>query len=510
MVLVTIGASSCDDDFLDRSSLTSISEDNFWRNESDAFFALNGIYSTLQARQLYGGALGATQGFPGYDGLGDNSYNNWKWEGPGNFMEGTSNPDMGLYSLNWSLSYQGIARANSFIKNLNNISETLIPIQTKNELLGQAYFLRALFYFNLSVYYEDVPLILEPQTLENAFVPKNTYNEVTEQIVKDLKIAINDLPETYPQDLYGYATKGAALGLLARVQLYNKVYDGDFGVLALTEQVMQLGYALHPNYAALFSEEAEQSTEVVFSVRFLRGDNTGNGENFSSTFVAFPKGDVRPMPNLVNDYYCIDGLPITESPLYDADNKGVNRDPRANATIYFKGDIWLTDPVKEFKGNGPTKFGQRKYIKTGPDAQGNQPTAEHSQDFYVIRYADILLMRAEALAETGDLAGAMALVNVIRERVGMPNVEDVEGQGVDKSGMISIIKHERRVELALEGLRFIDLKRWGEVEEAFARAAADPVGPYNPEYLGKKSEVFPIPQSEIDVNSQLEQHIAWQ
>jgi len=364
-------------------------------------------------------------------------------------------------------------------------------------------------YFNVAVYFEDAPLITAPQTLQEAFVAKSSYTEIIAQVREDLKFAVDFLPATQPNDLYGYATKGAALGLFARVQIYNQQYDGEFGVLALTQEAMGLGYTLHPNYAELFTPENETSPEVVFSIRFLRGDDTSNGERFSGTFNAFPKGDLRPMPNLANDYYCIDGLPITTSPLYNPSNRGANRDPRATATIYYGGEVWLTEPLRTFRSNGPTTFGTRKYIRTGPDADGNAPFTDGSQDFYVIRYADILLMRAEVLAETGDISGAAQLVNQIRARVGMPSVEDVEGS-VNQQQMIEIVRHERRVELAMEGLRFMDLKRWGEVEEAFNRAIADPVGPYNPQYQGGKSEVFPIPQAEIDVNPNLVQHPDWQ
>ena len=499
---------NCSDDFLERSSLSQIAKDNFWTSKKDAFLALNAVYSTLQSKSLYGGNLNGFQGLPGYDGLGDNAFNNFKWEGLGNFMEGTMNPTHGIVLAIWTSMYQGIARVNSVIKNVNEISESIIPLKAKNELLGQAYFLRALFYFNLSVYFEEVPLITTPQTLEEAFVPKNKYSEVTAQIIKDLKLAVDYLPQSHPADLYGYATKGAALGLFARVQLYNKQYDGEYGVLGLTRQLMALGYSLHPDYGKLFTEAEEKSSEIVFSIRFLRGADSRNGENFSSTFLSFPKGDLRPMPNLIDDYYCTDGLSIDKSPLYDTTNKGLNRDPRAKATIYFKGDTWLTQPLKIFQGDGPTKFGQKKYIKTGPDAEGNSPWNEHSQDFYVIRYADILLMRAEAMAETGDIAGAKALINQIRDRVKMPHVETVEGT-VNQDQMIKIVRHERRVELALEGLRFMDLKRWGTLEEAFRRAATDPVSSYNPKYLKSKSKVFPIPQKELDVNPKLIQHSSW-
>ena len=141
--------------------------------------------------------------------------------------------------------------------------------------------------------------------------------------------------------------------------------------------------------------------------------------------------------------------------------------------------------------------------------EGNAVFGEGSQDFYVIRFADVLLMRAEALAETGDIDGAAALVDRVRARVNMPSVADAEGT-VNQAQIIEIVRHERRVELALEGLRFIDLKRWGEIEGGIQRASSDPVGPYAPQYLGRRSEVFPIPQTEVDVNKNLVQNPAWQ
>lgn len=499
----------CSEDFLDRPSLDRISEENFWQSESDAFLALNGVYSNLQSGSLYGGSLNGWQGYPGFDGLGDNAFNQFKWEGPGLFMEGNLNVDSGPILANWTNNYQGIFLTNSVIKNVQEISTDLIDQDTKNGLLGQAYFLRALHHFNLAVFFEDVPLILNPQTLEEAFVPKNTYEEVTAQIIEDLTFAVENLPDSHPDNLYGYATRGAALGLFARVQLYNKTYEGEYGVLDLTNRAMSLGYELHPDYDELFTEAGETSKEVVFSVRFLREASTNNGETFSATFAGTPKVDQRPMPNLVRDFYSIDGLPIDQSPLYDPNDQGANRDPRANATIYFAGDVYLTDINRVFPGNGPTKYGMRKYIrKEESDAEGFRSFGPGSQDFYLIRYADILLMRAEALAETGSPADAAALVNQVRARVGMPSVEDVEG-AVGQNEMIEIVRHERRVEFALEGLRFMDLKRWGTLEEAFFRAANDPVGPYNPQYLGQRSTVFPIPQAEIDVNPELKQHPAW-
>ena len=502
---------SCNDDFLERASLTQIAEDNFWQSEEDAFLALNGVYASLQGSSMYGGGLNEWIGFPGFDNFGDNAFNQFKWEGAGIFMEGTLTADAGPINAIWEDLYRGIARANLVIQNVQNIDETLIDENSRNDILGQAYFLRALMYFNLAVYFEDVPLITEPQQLEDAFVPKNNYAEVTAQVIEDLLDAVDllPMPSSRASNQFGYATKGAALGLLARVQLYNQNYSGENGVLFATQELLGMGYSLHPNYGDLFSLQGQNSSEIVFSVRFDRDPNNSNGETFSATFLGTPKVDERPMPNLVNDYYATDGLPISESPLFDPQNERDNRDPRAGATIYFQGDLFLLEPdQRAFTGNSPTGYAKRKYIRQAPEPDSGGVGGPGSQDFYVIRYADVLLMRAEALAETGDLGGAASLVNQVRDRVNMPSVQQVEGITTQEA-MIEIVRHERRVELALEGLRFMDLKRWGELQEAFARAAADPVGPYNPSFQGIRSEFFPIPQNEIDVNPELEQHPAW-
>ncbi len=511
-IIIIIGSLflGCGEEFLERSSLTSIAENNFWQSEADARLGLNAIYSQLQGDGLYGGNLNGVIGFPHFDVISDNAYNQWEWEGGAQFMEGTLDPTAGLFGGRWNGIYSGISKANIAIDEISEMDESLIDAETKNNYIGQAMFLRALFYFNLALYYEEVPLITSYQTLEEAYVPKNSYQEINDQIIEDLLFAIDHLPEQHDSGLYGYATKGAALALLSRVQLYNKVYEGPNGVLELTQELLGLGYSLHPNYGQLFSIEGEYSPEIVFSVRFLRGADSDNGETFSATYLGTPKVDSRPMPNLVNDFYCTDGLPIDESPRYDPNNPGLNRDPRANATIYFPGDLFLVNPDKVYNGNGATGFGHRKYIRQGPDEEGNPPGGQGSQDFYLIRYAEVLLTRAEALVETGNLTGARELINQIRERVSMPTVEDVEGTSLTQDEMRDVVRHERRVELALEGLRFMDLKRWGEIEEGINRASADPVGPYDPVYLGVRSETFPIPQSELDVNENLIQNPAWE
>jgi starch-binding outer membrane protein, SusD/RagB family len=122
----------------------------------------------------------------------------------------------------------------------------------------------------------------------------------------------------------------------------------------------------------------------------------------------------------------------------------------------------------------------------------------------------VLLMRAEALIEAGRQAEAYPLINQVRARVGMPTVENAEGAGLSQDQMRTVVRHERRIELAFEGLRFFDLKRWGDIPGAYQRSIDDKVAGYNPAYRNRKSEVFPIPQKEVDVNKNLVQNPAWQ
>lgn len=504
-IIALLTFAACSDDFLDRGSLTQLASGNFWQTEQDAQLGINGVYQTLQDRALYSGNLNGNAGIPQYDGLSDNLFNNYKFEGPGRFMEGNVDPAVPFFNSFWTSNYRGIGRANTAIENITLISGDNISSEARNDLMGQAYFLRALFYMNLAIYFEEAPLILEVQTLENAYVPKNSYAELKSAIDEDFAQAIELLPMTRPQSQFGYATRGAALSLAARWSLYNKEYQR---VADLTAQVMTMGYGLFNNYETLFSLAGELSNEIVFSVRFIQ-DQSNNGETFSSTFEGIPRVNDQPMPNLVNDYYCIDGLPITESPLYNPQNRKQNRDPRLGASIYFEGDIFLIHLNRPFRGNTATRFGRKKYTRNNLSPEGIGVGAQGGQDFYMIRFAEVLLMRAEALAELGQLGEVYELVNQVRTRVNMPTIEDVEGSGLGQGQLIDIIRHERRVELAFESLRFFDLKRWGTMELAYQRAIADPVGPYNPQYRGRRSEVFPIPQPELDANRNLVQNPIW-
>lgn len=513
--IITIGLllGSCENEFLDKASLTAIPETKFWKTESDANLALNGIYTVLQDQPMYGGTLNVTgnTGLAQYDAFGDNAFNVWGYEGAGNYVQGNADPTYPLFLNKWNSCYRGIGRTNYFIEKVQEIPAANLSDAKKAALLGQAYFLRALFYMELAIYYEEVPLILKPQTLEESYVPKNTYAEVRDQIVIDLTAAIEALPVTHPTAQYGYATKNAARGLLARFQLYNKNYQE---VVDLTTPMLG-AFTLEPTYETLFTEAGESSKEIVFSVRFGIGiDN--NGEFFSATYApATPKVSMRPMKNAVQIFYGKDGKAIPRT--NPASLSKVNRDPRLAASVYFNGDEWnfdITPPVKFASSTSPTGFGLKKYLRTKVGTDLSPVFGKGAQDFIVIRYADILLMRAEALVELDQKTEVYSLVNQVRQRtsVNMPTIESVEGINRTQAQLRDIVRQERRVELMFEGLRFFDLKRWGgtSLQVAYLRMQADGAAGYVPVYRGKRSETFAIPQSEIDVNKELKQNPAWE
>lgn len=520
LLLVTVLFTNCKKDFLSRSSLTELAEDNFWLNASDAQLGINGIYDVLQDRIMYSGGLNEFNGIglPCYDAFTDNAYSAYKYEGPGNYVEGNIDPSITngrIFSGFWASNYRGIARSNSAIENIEKMTPAQITAATKTLLLAQARFLRALFYFNLAVYYEDVPLITKTQTVETASVPKNTQQEVLTQVIADLTAAADALPNTVLPDQTGYATKGAAFGLLARVQLFNKNYPA---AATAAKAVIDLNfYNLNTPYTTIFTEAGENTREIVFSVRFQEAAGFNTGSTFGASFNGQPKVNSQPLANLIKEYYTTTGQPVNHTTATPAATQKANRDPRLTASVYFYGDVFAinnnTGANIFFSASSSanlTTYGQKKYAHTRTSPLGTNIAGAQSQDFYILRYADILLMRAEALIESDPTNPEIyTLINQVRARVSMPTVESVEGANLNKTQLTNVLRHERRVEFAFEGLRFFDLKRWGEMSQAYTRMRADNIISYNPNYRGLRSETFPIPQSELDANKTLVQHQAW-
>ncbi|MFN8345223.1 MAG: RagB/SusD family nutrient uptake outer membrane protein [Spirosomataceae bacterium] len=500
----------CSHEFLNEVNPNALASDTFWKTPGDVDKAFAGVFSQLQSVDLYNGnSSGQNAGVYRLDFISDNGYCNYDFINGASLARGDHSPTEGLVNSFWTACYKLIQRSNDFLANVDRV--TAVSTVNRNTMKAEVRFLRALAYHHLAMCYRDAPLITTPQTLETANVPKNTNKELVDFVISELN-AITTGTELSVAVQQGRVSRGAALALLARFYLYTQKYAE---AAATAQKVMDLGvYNLSTAYPALFKTTGETSKDVIFAVQYAGpGLAAGVGAIFNGYFPAAPQVHTVALPNLADDYYCTDGLPITKSPLYNAKSKHLNRDPRFDATI-----VTLTS---QFRGAAilpanlaPTTFRLRKWADE--TATNSTNAFDNAQDFYVLRYAEVLLTRAEALLESGSYTeqAVVDLVNQVRVRAAMPKVEAVEGKNLTKQQLLEIVRHERRVETAFEGLRYYDLKRWGilkeravdnymKVDKVQAPAIQTRI------FTAPKHNVWPIPQRELDVNPALVQHAEW-
>lgn len=482
---------SCDD-FLEKDPLDQISSSTFWNTQADADMALAGVYSRLNASTyifetqamlsvLAGDANEAGQS------LGASSI--------GTLAAGTIEATSGgIINSIYEHSYQGISSCNFF---LENIDKCAIPDEVKNKYKGEVLFLRALFYFTLSEFYGGVPLYTETVTIDESKVKQSTKAEVIAQVLDDLDVAIATLPNT---DYDGHAVKGSALALKARVLLHQEAWEE---AAAAANQVITDGkFSLYDDFKNLFLVYGQTNNpEIIFSTRFL------NPDNFNQQDIRLQwHGILNPRQELADAFECTDGLPITESPLYDPNNWKLNRDPRMLLTLKHFSDpaIKASGEVVEYAYNGIslTGFEPDKFVDVEVLPIDYATRSEH--DWILLRYAEVLLNYAEAKNElSGPDASVYNAINEVRARPGinMPPLPE----GLTKDEMRARIWQERRVELAMEGLRYGDIKRW-KLAETYIPSLVDPGSNLNRQFDPTKHYVFPFPQSEIDINEKLEQN----
>ncbi len=489
ITVIIITTYSCSEQ-LELYNPNEISENTFWTSESDAELALTGVYNTLQAGPVYGVR------FREFDGFGGIGYFQWETEGL-IITEGGATSENGYYNRIWKGYYDVINKANLVIDNVQADIEELSETRA-NQIEAEAKFARALAYLTLTMLYRDVPLIMYEQKFSERYVEKTVQSEILKVIYDDVNYAVNNLPDSWSGDDLGRVDKWGALALKARAHLYFK----DWAVAGnAAKEIIDGGrFSLYPDFGKLFSVEAEGNVESIFAVRFESG--LGEGESFSGTYRRVTQGTMRPLPEYINEFYCVDGLPIDKSPLYDPSSIAFkSRDPRLDFSVLYRTERWVDNlPINS---NSPTGYDMQKYQRNVLGFYNDGP-----QDFMVFRYADILLMRAEALIEKNELTQEVYnLINQVRQRptVKMPTIESVEGTGLSQQKLREILQHERKVEFGFEGLNFFDLKRWGKLKETY-----ESVTYHNRVYLGGRTEVWPIPQREIDNNPNLEQHQEWQ
>jgi len=508
--------SSCADDYLDVVPEDKITPAIFPENEDDIQLLLNGVYSELRVWSIYNEGL---FGFGILDGATPNAFN-WGNTSITRLGNGTlTSTDGQFVTFAWTRCYSIIRRANFF---LEAIEEMELSDEIKSIYIGEAHFLRGLAYSRLVEIYGGVPIIkTEISTEEARSLTRASAEETLNQVISDYDVAIGKLKANAPQT--GRATKGAALGMKMRAYLYQGNYEQ---VLALVEEIDALGkYSLFPSYEGLFMLENENNQEVIFDVQYIRGENDQGSrhDQFCGTGTGTWTRGTRYIPadDLVSAYEMIDGSEVNPAGRWIyPDDPWELRDPRLDFTIVRPGAYYLgyRFPNYLYEGGAYTHPGNRIKHLSGrkyfiEPMEDLPPATQSDLNYIVMRYADVILSKAEAIIETnGNIDEAVALINRIRTERDDVKITELP-MGLSQAEAREKLRHERRIEFALEGLYWTDIKRWGIGKDIYPVEVRDHLGNLVetkfPNGYFDHYQLLPIPDGEIALNENLIQNPGW-
>ena len=519
-------STSCSD-FLDTVPKDQLAPSTTWQTETDAKGFIVGCYKDL----LDGNTLLYL------DCGSDIGYNNFPWEGFRPWGDGSlssSNPGQVLYS------YKSIRKANTFLENVDKV--TFSNEALKKDYIAQAQAIRAYKYFLMNWWYGGVPIIESYTSADEAKVERNSEQEVREYIAKDLDEALTGIAEV--PAARGYIAKGAVLAIKMREALYygdwQKAKDAAKAIIDLKQ------YELEPDYANVFKIAGVDSKEIILADQHIEnisglgtiGQMYNNVEGGWSSIV--------PTQNLVDMYEMSDGLTKEESTTYDAAHPFAGRDPRMAMTVLYPGRDFnggIINTLDETFANGDVNKNFPTYTDNASKSALSWAKYLDPMDQYgdmwnagicpiVFRYAEVLLSYAEASNElSGPSADVYGYLDQIRQRAGMPVVDRAKYATKDK--LRELIRRERTIELAGEGLRRADIVRWQEngkmlaekvlngellrITGAVNESEADPT--MRAEVTGtevietrtfaSRNRYLPIPQSSIDKNPNLKQNTGY-
>jgi hypothetical protein len=473
------------EDFLDKSLQGKLTQDGFPTSKSDALLATNAVYSSTRAWSFNSG------GYPILDIMTDDSR---KGSNPNDQLSNLLPFDNFTFTTTaenlpgwWATLYEGIKRANVVIEKVQGITmdETL-----KNRYVAEARFLRGIFYFDLVRAWGEVPLVTTAAPPLKLL--KSDTAAIYGLIITDFTFAMENLPlkSDYTSEDMGRATRGAAQAYLAKVSLFRR----DFvSAEKFALEVIHSGeYELEPDFADANSEKGENGIESIFEIGALNIEGDP-GNQYANT------QGVRGSPNRGWGF---------NRPSLDLKNSFEAGDPRMDKTIIFLGDTLdgvailgdgtTPDETKDAGGNviEIECYNQKVWVP------GTNTASQFGHNRRLMRYADVLLMAAEALNENNKPDEAIVYLEEVRARAraGNASILPVISE-TNQVALRDLILEERRHELALEQHRFWDLVRTGK--------AAEVLGPLG--FVAGKHDFFPIPQSEIDISQgSLEQNIKWQ
>lgn len=464
LVALAMVATNCKKDWLDTFPPDGPTPSNYYQNEAEVIAGTNACYDVLSAQfdRLYGLGLDAIGNYCGDECVGGRTT-------PRDFSPfdqfTLTGSEVTLQQI-WRECYAGIYRCNLL---LEKVAEAPIDPALKTRVLAEATFLRGFYHFELMKCFGGVPIVLKTLSPEEARLPRNTRAETAAQIEADFKAAAASLPlkSQYAATDMGRATKGAAQAFLMKLYVFESRWAE---ALAIGQEVVISNeYGLFSDFNDNFSIAQENGSESIFEVQCKTGTGTGEGnahydlESFELT--PNPRGYTQPYADLRNSYQ---------------NNAAGAKDPRRDFSI--KVNIISSTLLASNKYNRP---------------QSPQPAIQYDGDlnYKLMRYADFLLLLAEAANETGDQATALTYINLVRQR---PSVNMPELTGLDQTGLRTAIQQERRWELAFEGHRYFDLVRWG--------IAGTVIRGQGRAFVDGKHELMPIPTNEITLNPILKQN----
>ncbi|RYC71755.1 MULTISPECIES: RagB/SusD family nutrient uptake outer membrane protein [Spirosoma] len=492
----TVALTACDRS-LDIVNPNQVTTESFWKTSDDALAGVNAVYSTTHRG-------GISRWLPFYYIIRSDE---GRSQSPATDI--VNNMDQFLvtdynygnaYSI-WNDNYIGINRANQVI---NNVPTIQMDAALRDRYLGEAKFMRALFYYHLVTLWGNVPLVLQ-QSVVGDKPNSATSAEVWAQIEKDLTEAATVLPTTYGSTELGRATRGAAYALLAKAQMQQRKYTEALTPLQwLADGEGKSLYALVPNYRDNFLISTENNRESVFEwqfeenpAEFTDDDTETPNQNYGTSIAQFFG------PSSIG---WSDGE-AHRWPIYEFTERTTAgaRDPRLEASFLFdstdvRGPNFTQIYGETFTqryGTGNKRVWFRKFQN---DHWKIEEGYRSPNNWRYIRYADVLLMYAEALNATGKTSQAYPYVDQVRRRAGLPALS-VARPGLSQEQFLAQLKHERVTELSGEGHRWNDLARWGDLGPQLA-----PRDPAFSTFVRGKSELLPIPQLDRDLNPNLQQN----
>lgn len=495
IIIILIGFIFFSCDNLDLNPLSEGSSENWYTDDVEVEMALSRLFSI----NFWDAELTRTSGsttFSGYElEWTDRFTDDWTARTTTSAIDGgTINSQTDFVVQSWRYAYNCIAATNRFLNNLHR-AESSVSAEKLKRFEANAKFVRAGQYAKLIFHYGDVPYYTTILSIDEAFSLSNTSKDIIlESIYADYDYAIEHLPTSYGSNEYKFATKGAALAMKARIALYM----GDHAIARdAAKACMDLGvYQLHPNYRELFLSSTKNSIETIFAnprsteLGIVIPKNGRCKEPISRNAGGFANGG--PSWDLLCAYLCTDGLPIDESPLFNPQEPFKNRDPRCAASIVEFGTEWLGYIYQPHPDSLTTlNTGTGQYVSNTDNLAVQQYCSfnglvwkkkinedwldlQTDPDNIIIRYADILLIYAEAKIELGEIdQSVLDAMNIVRARAYGVNYAATDSypaiRTMEQNELRKILRIERRMEFAFEGRRYPDLIRWKLAEKALRR-----------------------------------------